>query len=189
MVRRRASMSLRSPVVLVLALATATGCAGLGPRWLRGGGLGAPVDIPHDAQPMGQFVRGQVALQSNDVDTAVDAFQKAVDADPNTPMLRLRLATLYVRTGNLLRAREECEEVVAQDPDNLDALGLLAGVDTALGRDEDAIATYERILTRDPDVQEAYLYLGALYGKRGQIDQAVATLRRLISRNPASLLG
>ena len=159
------------------------------PRWLGGASLGAPVQIPHNAVPMGEFVRGEAALQHNDIDTATDAFEKAVHADPDTPMLRLRLATLYVRNGKLEKAREQCERVVAAEPDNMDALALLAGIDSALDRDDDAIAIYERVLAHDPDVQEAYLYLGALYGKRGQVDQAIATLQRLVARNPNSLLG
>ena len=110
-----------------------------------------------------------MALQQNDMDTAVDAFEKAVQADPDTPMLRLRLATLYVRTGELdQRARAVRARGAKRQPDNLDALALLAGIDTALGRDDDAIHSYERLLARDPDFQEAYLYLGALYGKRGR---------------------
>src|SRR5262249_58391907 len=100
--------------------------------------LGAPVEIPRNAVPMGEFLRGEVALQQNDVDTAVDAFEKAVRADPDTPMLRLRLATLYVRNGKLDKARDQCERVVAAEPDNLDALALLAGIDTAPGRDDHA---------------------------------------------------
>ena len=57
--------------------------------------------------------------------------------------------------------------MLKRQPDNLDALSLLAGIDTALGRDGDAIQSYERLLAVDPDYQEAYLYLGALYGKQG----------------------
>src|SRR5262245_64513784 len=188
MVPRRTFMRPSSTAVLALALAMASGCASIRPRWLRGTAFGPKPDIPHNAVAMGEFVRGEVALQRNDMDTAVDAFEKAVAADPNTPMLRLRLATLYVRTGHLDRAREQCQRVVQMQPDNLDALALLAGVDTALGNEDAAINTYEQILARDPDFQEAYLYLGALYGKRGQTDQAIATLRRLIDRNPGSLL-
>src|SRR5262249_26244750 len=94
-------MHTRNAAALVLALATASGCAAVRPRWLGGSSLGTPVKIPPNAVPMGEFLRGEVALQQNDIDTAVDAFEKAVRADPDTPMLRLRLAILYVRNGRL----------------------------------------------------------------------------------------
>src|SRR5262245_46397794 len=118
MVPGTASMRPRNAAILMLALATASGCAGMSPRWLKSG-LGTPVDVPKDAIPMGQFVRGEIALQRNDIDTAVSAFEKAVEADPDTPMLRLRLATLYVRTGRLDLARAQCAKVVESQPDNL----------------------------------------------------------------------
>src|SRR5215467_12915112 len=133
MVRGRASMYTRRAAVVTLALATVTGCAGLRPRFLGGSALGPPVAVPDDAVPMGQFVRGEVALQHNDMDTAVNAFEKAVAADPNTPMLRLRLATLYVRTAKLDKARAQCEQVLAAEPNNLDAMALYAGIVTAQG--------------------------------------------------------
>ena len=160
-------MSHRDVAVLVLALAMTSGCTTLKPRWLRSTIPGLRPNLPADAVPLGAFVRGEAALQQNDMETAVAAFEQAVKADPETPMLRLRLASLYVRTGELADARAQCAEVVKRQPDNLDALSLLAGIDTALGRDGDAIQSYERLLAVDPDYQEAYLYLGALYGKEG----------------------
>ena len=89
----------RNTAVLGLALAMATGCASMRPHWLGGSSLGPPVDIPRAAVPMGEFVRGEVALQRNDMDTAIDAFEKAVAADPDTPMLRLRLATAFSKAS------------------------------------------------------------------------------------------
>ena len=181
-------MSHRDAAVLVLALAMTSGCATLRPRWIGGSSPSVRPDIPADAVPMGAFVRGEAALQQNDMETAVTAFEQAVKADPDTPMLRLRLASLYVRAGQLGNARGQCVEVLKRQPDNLDALALLAGIDTALGRDSDAIAGYERLLALDPDYQEAYLYLGALYGKQGETERAVGTLRRLLQRSQSSLL-
>src|SRR5262245_61434897 len=139
MVPRSLLMSHRDAAVLVLALAMTSGCATLKPRWIRGSTPVLRPNIPADAVPMGAFVRGEAALQQNDMDTALTAFEKAVKADPDTPMLRLRLASLYVRTGQLGSARAQCVEVLKRQPDNLDALSLLAGIDTSLGRDNDAI--------------------------------------------------
>src|SRR5215470_12104702 len=131
MVPRRTFMHPRNTAVLALALAMASGCASIRPHWLGGTAFAPKADIPHNAVPMGQFVRGEVALQHNDMDTAVEAFEKAVAADPNTPMLRLRLATLYVRTAKLDQARAQCEQVLAAEPNNLDAMALYAGIVTA----------------------------------------------------------
>src|SRR5215470_16913686 len=176
----------RVAAVSVLAVFLVSGCAGVRQRLLGIGSLGAPVELPDDAKPLGHFLRGQVALTQNDVPTAVTEFEKAIDEDPSTPWLRLRLAQLYVRQGRLDDALKQTEQVVAAEPENIDALGLQGGVLSALGRDDEAVACYEQVLRIDPSVQEAYLYLGALYGKRGDLDQAVAILKKLIARNPTS---
>src|SRR5262245_3021865 len=179
----------RVAAVSVLAVLVTSGCAGVRQRLLPSGMRGTPVEVPEDAAPLGHFLRGQVALTQNDVPTAVKEFEKAIDEDPNTPWLRLRLAQLYIRQSRLDDALQQVQYVTAAEPDNLEALALQGGVLSALGRDADAVDSYERVLAIDPNVQEAYLYLGALYGKRGDLDKAVAILKKLIARNPTSILG
>src|SRR6185503_6025854 len=163
----------RVAAVSVVAVVLLSGCAGVRHRLLGGGMSGPPVEVPEDAKPLGHFLRGQVALTQNDVPTAVKEFEKAISEDPSTPWLRLRLAQLYIRQSRLDEALQQVKGVIL----------------SALGRDAEAVDSYERVLAIDPNVQEAYLYLGALYGKRGDLDKAVAILKKLIARNPTSILG
>ncbi|HYY06476.1 MAG TPA: tetratricopeptide repeat protein, partial [Candidatus Limnocylindria bacterium] len=95
------------PAAVVMLAFLATGCAGL-----RRGTLGreaafGTAELPPDAAAMGSFLKGEVALTQNDTETALAAFQAAVRADPDAPLLRLRLAPLYVRSGQLERALEQ----------------------------------------------------------------------------------
>ena len=161
----------RSAAVVMLAF-LATGCAGLrrGSLLGREGGFGPAVEPPPDAVAMGSFLKGEVALTQNDMETALAAFQAAVRADPDAPLLRLRLAPLYVRSGQLDRALEQVDAVVKLEPTNLEALGLQAGVLSALGRDDEAVATYERLFgarlehrdtVPDQGVEAASLRVGA----------------------------
>ena len=144
--------SLARAAVLMLAVLVGGGCATLR-HGLRGGAadFGAPVELPSDATAMGEFLRGQVALTRNDYDTALPAFEAAVAADPNTPLLRLRLASLYVRAGP---AREGARAVPASwSPRSRTTprrSGSSRGILSALGRDDEAVATYERLLEIDP---------------------------------------
>src|SRR5437016_12742968 len=151
----------RSAAVVMLAF-LATGCAGLrhGMRLGRGAGFGSVVELPPDAVGMGSFVKAEVALTRNDMDTALAAFQAAVAADPDAPLLRLRLAPLYVRSGQLDRALEEVNAVVKAEPTNLEALGLQAGAPSPLRREDEAVTTYARVLKLDPEGQDTCLYLG-----------------------------
>ncbi len=75
------------------------------------------------------------------------------------------------------------------EPNNVEARLLLAGILSALDRQDEATAEYRRVLQIEPANQEAYLYLGALYGKQRRFDEALATLGELIHLNPRSVLG
>src|SRR6185503_11115323 len=108
--------------VLPSLLFLLSGCAGL-----RNGTTGAlpyasgstaKFELPADAAPLGAFLRGQVALTRNDTETALKAFEEAVAADPDTPFLRLRLAGLLVRSGQLERALEQVSLVVEAEPND-----------------------------------------------------------------------
>ena len=135
---------------------------------------------------MGAFLRGQLALERDDPESALPAFETAVAADPGTAILRVRLASLYVRAGKLEKALEQCNAAVQLEPENLEALTLLGGILSSLGRDDEAIASYERMRQINPALQDPYLYLSALYAKRGDTDRAVATLKELVERSPGS---
>lgn len=150
---------------------------------------GPRATLPPEARARGHFVKAEVALSRNDLARAVKEYEKAVEADPGTSMLRMRLATLYVRTGNLDGALVQAQKVADADPGNLEALELLAGAMSARGKDDEAVALYERVLAADPDRTEPYLYLGALYSRKGDVEKAVAALKKVVARNPGSVLG
>ena len=120
-----------TPPSLVLALATVSGCAAAAPALARRRGRSAPGADPAERGADGRVRarRGGAAAERHR-HGGRRVREGGARPIPNTPMLRLRLATLYVRTGKLDKAREQCERVVAAEPDNLDALALLAGIDT-----------------------------------------------------------
>ena len=138
-------------VLLPIATLLLGGCAGLRHRWhgnLSGGELPSSESqaLPADATALGHFFRGQVALSRNDPEGALREFEAAVAADPGASFLRVRLAGLYVRAGLLPQALEQCQLALAAEPDNPEALGLLGGVLSSLGRDDEAAAAYEHLL-------------------------------------------
>ena len=64
---------------------------------------GTPVVLQPHERALGDFLKGQVALTRGDYDTALSAFAKAVERDPNTPFLRFRLPNRCARRGSLIR--------------------------------------------------------------------------------------
>ena len=87
---------------------------------------GEPIVLTPAEKALGYFLKAQVAIEQGDQDTALQELEQAVASDPDSPFLRLRLATLYVRKGKVAEALEHCQRVVAQEPDNDEAQLLLA---------------------------------------------------------------
>ena len=150
-------------------------------------GRADPVDPKVAA--MGDFVTGEVALNDGNYDVGLKAFRAAVAHDPESPLLRQRLAMLLVRKGMLAEALEHCQKVVEIEPEQ--HRGAASPRRHPLGAESPGRGgrAVRQVIELEPRNQEAYLYLGALYGKQGKYDQAVATLTKLIELNPRSVLG
>ena len=72
----------------------------------------APVDPKVAA--MGEFLVGEVALSDGNYDVGLRAFRAAVEHDPESALLRQRLAMLLVRKGMLPEALDHSRKVVDQ---------------------------------------------------------------------------
>ena len=150
---------------------------------------GEPVVLTPADRALGYFLKGKVALDKGDQETALPAFEQAVTNDSTSTFLRLQLAKLYVRKGKLEEALEHCRKVREQDPSNAEAELLMAGLLSSMNQEEEAAKLYETVLTRSPRNQEPYLYLGTLYAKQGKFEQAIAVLNKLMDVHPRSILG
>ena len=100
---------------------------------------GAPaVDIPPSAYAMGAYLKAQVATQNGDRAKALQEYEDVVKYDPGNAALRVQLATLYVSGGRLKDALEQCNQAIALDPHYVRPRLLAAGIDDALGEQEEA---------------------------------------------------
>ncbi len=177
--------------VLVLGCALFTACASRSSRPIAAASLRTdaagqdnafggipPVELPADARAMGDFLKAEVASDNGDRKDALTFYQSASEADPNNASIRLKLASLYVRDGQLKKALSEVNQALVLDPKLVDARLLAAGLESATGDDAKAEAQYQQVLKTDPKSQEAYLYLGTLYAKQGKYDASPAHDRR-----------
>ena len=55
------------------------------------------------------FNEGVKLEEAGEMDKAIAAYQRAIDADPNNPYPFLNLGTIYFNQGDLLLAKEELE--------------------------------------------------------------------------------
>jgi len=94
------------------------------------------------------------------------------------------LASQHHRAGRLPEAEQVYSQILAQQPQNAEAihgLGLLAH---QMGRSDAAVDLIRRAIALRPDFAEAHGNLGNALKDGGQIDQAIAAYQQAVTLNP-----
>jgi tetratricopeptide (TPR) repeat protein len=105
---------------------------------------------------------------------AIEHYKAALKADPGATFMFEELTDLYIQAGRLKDAVTEAEEMLRQNPDNLDSRRILGRIytrligDTQQGRVNEemlrrATEQYQKITQADPKDVEGWLTLGRLY--------------------------
>ena len=98
---------------------------------------------------------GLARLQQHDPGAAVGPLERALSLDPSSIDVRYNLGSAYGWLGDHARARELFVWVIARSPDDPSALFNLALANAALGRLDEAYATYTRAVALDPELERA----------------------------------
>src|SRR5665213_2644485 len=85
------------------------------------------------------------------VNKAIDNYKEAIKADPTAAMLSEELSDLYVQSGRLREAQADAEDVLKQNPNDLNAHRLLARIFTRLVGDGRSGKVDEAMLRRATD--------------------------------------
>jgi len=88
------------------------------------------------------------------------------------------------RMGNIQEAEQVYRDVLLRDPDNVDALRLLAGVAMRAKQWGDAQTLLDRALEIAPDFFQGWMDLGLAKQEQDDIDGAVAAYKRAIRLEP-----
>lgn len=108
------------------------------------------------------------------VDKAIEHYKQALKADPSATFLAEELTDLYMQSGRLREAVSEAEEMLKQNPDNLDARRMLGRIYSRMIGDarqnrineemlRRATEQYRKISEKDSKDVDAWLMLGRLY--------------------------
>jgi len=135
--------------------------------------------------------KGVDAFKSTHYEDAINHFQRAIQLDPKLPMAKGYLATALgqnvvpglLTPDNLKTAQQAIDifqEVLTADPDDINSMKQLAGIEFGIKRLDEAKAWQKKILEKDPNDPEAAYTIGA-------IDWAQAHQNTLNALAPAGL--
>ena len=151
-----------------------------------------PLPAAVNAAALPDYTTGLSYLRrENGVDAAIPMLERAVAADPDSPLTFAALAEAqwykYALTSDkawLDRATESATEAELRNPD-LAPVQVVTGIlDQNASRYELAEAAYRRAIDLQPDNAEAYRRLGEVLEQNNQIDQALAAYRRAVEIEP-----
>lgn len=109
---------------------------------------------------------------------AFAAFQQAVQAEGSNIMARLRLSELYLAGGSMQHAVENAQAVLAQEPDNAEALSVVGAAQQSTGDIVGATRTYVAALRADPGRVTIAIALADIYAREDGAPEARIVLRR-----------
>jgi tetratricopeptide (TPR) repeat protein len=138
---------------LLLVLGSTTGCSKLRAR--------------------DQLVKGIQSFKAGQYEQAINHFQNSVKLDPNDPTTRLYLATAYSyqvvpnldTPENLAIAQKAMNgfnEVLAKNPNDLDAMRQIASIQRNIKQFDQAKATEQKIISMDANDAEANYTIGVI---------------------------
>lgn len=117
---------------------------------------------------------GEVLVESEDPDRAVQAFARSLELHPDLRASQLSLAHLARSSGDLGQARRRVERLLEVSPDLLEARELHARVLIEIGETRGARRAIEELLRLDPDRAGSFhVLLGDLERREGRWEKAL----------------
>ncbi len=135
------------------------------------------------------FLMAQQDRAEGHLDEAVLQIQKAVELDPSSLYLKKELAGLWSEQKKPKDALVVLEEVIQQDPNDVDALLMMGHAQLALNHTDAAIIAFEKAISKDATREETYHTLGNLYIQKKDYQNAQRVYHQLIEQHPESFVG
>jgi tetratricopeptide (TPR) repeat protein len=130
------------------------------------------------------FRLGYLRLQKGDFRGSIEAFQSCVRKRGDWPEAHVNLGIAHWRLGDRDQAIKVFEQVLALDPNSLDALRGLAAL--AVEREDfpRALDLQARLIEQGEKTPELFYNTGLLLQKAGRLDDAIRRYRDAIAQRP-----
>ena len=138
-----------------------------------------------------EFAEGFAAYARGDNETAVKAFEAALQKAPELPEVHVNLALAYLRVGRKAEGVAALEKAAQLAPDQPRTLFQLGGAYVEMQDLDKAIAAFEKGLAKQPDLTDTLAYeatiaLGAVYFAKGDNDKSIAQFEKALAAKPGA---
>jgi tetratricopeptide (TPR) repeat protein len=132
--------------------------------------------------PQALFLAGQLALDIENADLAIEYFEKAIEQKPKDPYFHLTLAETRSGVNETELAIKHFRRALTLKPDLVKALCGLGRAYVALGQAELALPFYEKALRIDRDHTGVRIGYADALTSLGRMDEATTYLKETIRR-------
>lgn len=127
---------------------------------------------------------GMACHDQSRFDEAIEAYRKALDLQPDFPIVFSNLGNTLKQQGKLEEAEASCREALRLKPDYSTAFNNLGVALVAQGRLVEASESFERALALMPNDAVTHSNLSAALVRQGKYAEAEANSKQALSLNP-----
>ncbi|HBK55241.1 MAG TPA: hypothetical protein DDZ76_03000 [Xanthomonadales bacterium] len=128
---------------------------------------------------------GELLLDAERPDAALDAYTRGLERLPADPELRYARALAHERRDDIASAEAELRAMLADDPENINALNALGyTLADRTERFDEAMELIERALTMAPENAAVIDSMGWVLFRKGRVEEALPYLRRAFELLP-----
>jgi len=131
---------------------------------------------------------GNIYAQKREFEKAAGYYQKALEIEPNTPIIHNSLGFLYASMGQYDKALAAFDKAAQLDPQRPEIQANRGRALALLGRLPEAEQAYQAALKLDPDSAETLMNYAGFLAVTGRPDQARAAARKFLTLHPDSPL-
>ena len=143
-----------------------------------------PDDI--DVRVRYALILSETASTSNQHRQALFALERVLRTEPHRSEIRRKAAEEAIAIERFSDARIHLEKLLAETPNDVELLTLLASAEEQDLRFAQAIVNYQEVIKLQPDRIDAYDHIASLYRRLNKPEQADAVMDQMIDANPKS---
>ncbi|MFH0908749.1 MAG: tetratricopeptide repeat protein [bacterium] len=129
---------------------------------------------------------GLARFAQGDLQEAFPFLSKAAQLDPDNNDVRIKLATVYLLSGNADEARDEAEKVLAKEPANFEALMVWSSASMSRDLLDENLARLKSAEAQCGNQPRFHIALGAIQVRKGNLAAAGAEFEKAVEVDPKS---